>query len=210
MVDALEGAGLRARKRAKSLSETARQATLHAITKTTVIAAQRALRIVGDTAAQPQQIARRMRDLRTDSALQKAMDHDVRLADAQAHMLMQDALWLGFVDGAHARADAISGDGLNITVEPDASDRRALIGYPIVGHSSDEAAGHLSMRLRYDAESALTCPLTMGIDPGKVIADLGQAGADHAARVAGAVSTAYYAGIQAATKAIAAALMGVA
>lgn len=188
--------------------EVARDSSRHVLSDTTVAVAQALVRTLGGDQS-PREVAQRLIRLRHDTQVANTMARDVGRAQEQASILIGDALWMGYRRGATGRAKAMSGDVLSIDVNLTPEDRRVLVAdYPILGHTAAEAASHLAGKLRYDLDAALTLPITGSSDPATLPADLQALGDEHANRVAGAVDAAYFAGIQAAMKAIGAALTG--
>ncbi len=151
-----------------------------------------------------------LRALRTDSRLLMALGGDLARAEATAVALLLESLRRGYETDARGRAKATEDEatGLTIVVDISDQDRRDLVGYPILGHSSIETAKHLVARLRYDLDGALAAPLTGVIDPSAIPASLGEVGRRHGERLATACREAYFAGTQAATEALTEALTG--
>ncbi len=200
-MDALDGAGAREQAQSAKLAATAQQVAAGCLSAATVAASAALIAIVAKRDGDP---AAELRQIRSNSGIATALEHDVRSARGQAFLLLSDALWLGFQTGA-GRAD-----GLPLTVALDDSDRAALFDYPILGHTCSEVADDLATKLRWEVDTALGQPLTTVTDPQTIPAALATVAAAHAQRLAGAVDEAYHAGVQAAVRGIGAALTGTA
>lgn len=205
MGDALGGAPQEEAAEADRLAETATAVSSAAISTSTMVAARLVIRAVqgdagGGALGEPSADLRRVR---TATDLMQALNRDLALAQAQARLLLSDALWMGYRTGLDGRSQ-----GLPVTSEATDEDREALVSYPILGHTSAEVAANLAARLRYEADGALAQPLTGTIDPAAIPAALAAVGAAHGQRTGDAVREAYHAGVQAAVRAIGAALVG--
>ncbi len=212
MVDVIDGQGAIEQAQSDRLRATAVQVGSAALSSVTLATAQAVIRsvqanegggIIGEPAAD-------LRRLRTDPALMQAFDRDLRTAGGQALLLISDALWIGYRTGLEGRSAAMETPQLVFRVRLNEADRRELEGYPILGHTALEAAAHLVDRLRYEANAALAQPLTGTIDPTAIPVAMSQVSLAHGARLGGAVAEAHAAGVQAAVRAIGAALTGAA
>jgi hypothetical protein len=195
-------------EQADHLMSTARAACAKVLAGSTVAIATALVRTLGGDQT-PQQVALRLQRLRHDVAVANTIAMDLGRAQGQAQVLIADALWMGYRTAAVARADAMSRDGLIITADPTDADRAALVtDYPILGHTASEIAAQLTTKLRFDLDAAITMPLTGSSDPAALPVALKALSEEHAGRVAGAVDAAYFAGVQAAVKAIGQAITG--
>lgn len=210
MVDALDGRGAAQEEERAKLTETARQVSASVLSATTVAAAQAALRAVAknDGRGAIGEPAADLRRLRRDPALAVALRRDLDVAQGQARMLIGDALWMGYRRGAADRAAQLTGPGLQVVVDLTAEDRADLVDYPVLGLTTGETAIGIRADLEQSVNRALAMPLTGSIDPEALPAALAETRNDHAQRVATAVGEAYQAGLQAALRAVTAALVG--
>jgi hypothetical protein len=199
-------AELKAREAAEAerLSATAEAAAKGAISRTTIAASQGAIHAAaGDID---------LRRLRTDLFLMTALESDLRVAKAQAFLLILDALLVGYRTEAEGQGDGFEGARVTVTITGDARD--ALASTPIVGGSSppkaytaSEIAGALARRLEGDINGTLAAPLAGKADPAAIPAALAAVAAEHAGRVGDAVGEAYFAGVAAGFKALSQALV---
>jgi hypothetical protein len=178
-----------------------------AISTTTMVVARLAVRSVQDNAGKGAlgEPAADLRRLRSSADLMQALSRDLALAQAQAGLLLQDALWMGYRAGLDGRSA-----GLPVVAEATEEDRAELVSYPVLGHTTAEVAASLVDRLRYEVDGALAQPLTGTIDPAAIPPALAVVGAAHGQRVGDAVRESFHAGVQAAVRAIGAALVGAA
>lgn len=188
------------------LSDTAEAMASRAISKTTIAASTAIIRLVIPNKGRGQiaEPAADLRDIRQDHQLQTAIANDLRIARAQAELLIGDALTLGYrsqVEGTY-----LPGGKLTLTITD--QDRADLAGYPILGETAAEHAAAIADQLRRDINRALGMPLTGQADATKIPAALGAVVDAHAKRVSGGVTEAYYAGTQAGVIAAGAALVG--
>ncbi len=204
VADVLAGAGQREATESDRLADVAVQVSANALAATMVAAAGAIIKILAKRESTPAAVSAEMRQLRTDSGLAQALEHDTRSTRATTYMLIADALWLGFQTAADGRSE-----GLPVAVALDESDRDALRDYPILGHTAGEVADDLMTKLRWESDAALAAPLVSGDDPQTITVALATVGQQHAGRVGFAVQQAYYAGVQAAVRAIGSALTGV-
>lgn len=210
MVDALKGQGQREQDEAKGLQSTAEQVGSHALSATTLAAAQAAIRAVqANTSGQATgEAIADLRKIRTDAKLMAALADDLRIADLATFILLTDAVWLGYKAAVAGRAALMGGKLLEIIFEPTDADRELLRSMPILGHTPREVATSLMQRLSYELEGALAMPLTGTIDAELVPAQVASVGQAHGQRLSGAVGEAYFAGVQAAVRDLGAALVG--
>ncbi len=159
--------------------------------------------IIGEPAAD-------LRVLRIDTRLMQALGVDRMRAEAAAMTEILGALKAGYRTEAVGRAAAIEAQtkGLAIVVTITPEDLAALVDYPIQGHSPREVARHLVVLLVHGVDGALAAPLTGAIDPLVIPAALGDVARLHGDRLAAAAKEAYFAGTQAAERAVRAALVG--
>lgn len=210
MADVTGGAAQREEAERQRLSDTAADVSRAALSDTLLVAAQAAIRAVqrdsgkgaiGEPAAD-------LRRLRTDPTLMLALRRDMATARQSAALLCADALWTGYRTGLDGRARAMSTSRLQIVASADEADREELVDYPVLGFTTAEIAESLTGALREGVDRALAAPLTGTIDPAAIPAALSAVAEAHAQRVAGAVGECYQAGIQAAVRALGAALVG--
>lgn len=211
MGDALSGAGETEAQASARLAETARQVASTTLVPTAVAASRAIIRATqgdGNGATDPAAAARELRRLRTDPGLMQAIDRDLDLAERQAALLIGDALWVGYTTAAKTRSAAMSTDRLQVSYQPSETDRSDLIGYPILGLTALEWAESLRRKLGEVVDQTLALPLVGAIDASAIPASLAAAGADHAQRVSSMVAESFQAGVQAATRALGAAITG--
>lgn len=192
-------------ERARRLGAAALQASTMAVAVTAIaaVAAEGGRGVIGEPAAD-------LRALRTDTRLMQAIGTDRIRAEAAAITDLLGALQAGYRTEALGRAAATEAQatGLQIRVDITPNELAALIDYPIQGHSTREHARHLVVLLMHAFDGALAAPLTGSIDPTALPAALGEVARLHGERLANAVREAYFAGTQAAEKAMRAALVG--
>ncbi len=210
MADALKGQGQVEKDEADALKTTAATIGAAALTRTTLVAAQEAIRAVqadggAGTVGEPVADLRR---LRANPRLSAAIQADLRVAQSTALVLIQDALFVGYRTAAIGRTKAATTDRLTFDVSNLEADRGELRGWPILGHTPAEVAANLTTSLDYALAGALALPLTGSIDPATIPAAIGAVSSQHGDRLGAAVSEAYFAGVQSATRAIGAALVG--
>ncbi len=162
------------------------------------------------TAARSDDPAAAMRRLRTDEALLQAIDQLARRARRQVGSALVASILAGFEQDADLRGQALSAQApaLAVTVTLSDDERSDLAAWPIQGHSAAEVADHLVLQLRYAIDGAVAVPLSGTADPTGIPAALSAVAAAHGGRVESAVREAYFAGVQAATRALGAALVG--
>lgn len=210
MADILKGQGAVEQAEADKLTATATAIGAGALSRTTLAAASEAIRAVQADLGRgvTSEIVADLRALRTNPALQAALAADLRVALASARLLIEDALWLGFRTAAISRSKLTETGRLKLTVDLTEADRAELRDYPILGHTPAEVAASLIDRLSFEVGGALALPLTGRIDPATIPAAIGGVSVAHGERLGAAVSEGYFAGIQAASKALGAALVG--
>lgn len=208
MADGLDGHGAKEAQEGDRLRQQAVDGSAGVLAASTVAVAAALLRgqQVGDTL---EQVEANYRQLRQAASVANSVARDIAKEWERLYQVVSAALWAGFVQGANARASLIQGDGVQVHVHLSDVDRQALVqSYPILGHSVPEAVGHLCSRLRYEVDGCLAMPLSGTFAPQDLPVQMQAVVQAHAVRVGGAVDAAYFAGIQAATKAVAAALTG--
>lgn len=134
-----------------------------------------------------------LRDIRMDQRFAGPLMNDLRIADAQCRLLISGALALGY----RSQIEGYPLVGAKLIYVEDDQTRQALAGYPILGETSAEHASAIVEALRRDVMRAVGLPLTGQADFSKVAEALGRASDMHTDRVGGAVSEAYFAGVQA-------------
>lgn len=199
---------------AEGLAEKAQALGTLALQPATLIAARLAVQAVqrDDRRGSVGEPAADLSHLRTDHRLMPQLEGDLQRAQASAFGLIIEAIRKGYEIDARGRAAITEEEatGLRLTVEITPQDLRDLASYPILGHAPREIARHLADTLRYEVDGALAMPLTGTIDPAAIAPALGDVARKHGDRLANAVREAFFAGTQAATKAITAALTGAA
>lgn len=190
-------------ERATALAATAFDAGLGVLSRVLTTAAGLAI-----TAAASDDPVQAVRRLRVDSGLVSAIESAAHAAQRQGFTLTADAIVAGFTDDAAWRGAAVEAQahGIRFATTISAADRDFLRAYPIVGHTPAEIAERLAATLRYEIEGALASGLTGSIDKRGLPAELADVARSHATRVGSAVREAYFAGVQASTRAIGAAL----
>ena len=199
----------RERAEANAAARAAQAVAIKAINGSTILAASAVLAILGhEPEIPPARRAKALHDLRHDYRLTTRLGIDVAGAARAAQQALQRALEDGYRFDLRERAAVIEAEsvGLSIRIAITPADLQGLVGYPIQGHTVDEIAEHLASRLRYELDGALGAAL--GADPKSIVAVLGQAALAHANRLLDAVRAAWWAGVQAATKTLGAALVG--
>ena len=210
MVDVLDGSGRREAEESARLSATAAQVSAGCLSATAVAAAAAIIAILAKPANDPAGISAELRRLRSTTGLASSLDHDVRSTRNQVFVLLSDAMWLGFSHAAEWRAEAMESPRMSISVDLTDADRAALADYPILGHTTSEIADDLAAKMRWDADAAIAQPLTSAADPQAIPVAMAVIAQQHATRVSGSVGEAYHAGVQAAVRAIGAAMTGAA
>ncbi|MBA3588847.1 hypothetical protein [Methylibium sp.] len=205
---------LRAREAtlADTLAERARSLGMAALQPSTLVVARLAVELVqrDDGRGTVSEPAEDLRRLRTDTRLIRALEGDLQRAVSTALGLIIESLRQGYEVDLRGRAEATESEatGLSLLVIITPQDLHDLAAYPVLGHAPREIARHLSDQLRYDVEGALAAPLTGRIDAASTPEAVGDVARKHGDRLAAAVREAFYAGAQAATKALTAAFVG--
>lgn len=151
-----------------------------------------------------------LRQLRTSTPMLTALRADLARAELVCEGDLLGALQAGFVTDSHGRAAATMAQATGLVLRVELTDEEIsdLASFPIMGHTAAETARHLVALLNNAVQGALAQPLTGALDVRLLPAALGDAARVHGDRLANAVREAYFAGAQAAEKALRAALVG--
>lgn len=151
-----------------------------------------------------------MREIRTSTPLLEALGKDLVRAAQVCEADLLAALQAGYVTDSHGRAAATmeQAKGLVLRVDLTEQEIEDLASFPIMGHTAAETARHLVVLLNNAVQGALAQPLTGALDVSLLPAALGEVARTHGDRLGNAVREAYFAGAQAAEKALRAALIG--
>lgn len=182
-------------RKSESLRDKAIELSSNDISKTTATAATAILRqtLKNDGRGGLGEPSQDLLAVRNDPKLTQALVNDLRIAKAQAEMLILGAL-------ATAYRDQVEGTpikGITLTVEFDAETKKILANYPILGENAAEHAAALADKLRREIYKLITVPGFTDVGAEEIIARLTKVGEDHAQRLGSIVEEAYYAGAQA-------------
>jgi hypothetical protein len=196
---------------AQKLASAAAMLGASAIHSLTITAASMVLKTLARSADDtPAKLAAQLRALRSDFDLVTTASLDVARAGRQALDLIISAIQEGYRTDLPGRARVVEAEstGLRITITITRSDIDGLKGYPIIGHTAAEISAHLATRLRYEVDGALGNALGGPADPATITGILGNVALAHGTRLGDAVRAGFYAGTQAAQKALGMALTG--
>ncbi len=206
----MQALGRRERERADQLAQGAAMSARGMISATLVEAGRLAVEAVRADQGRGEiaEAAYDLRELRTDPTLLRARARDLMAAERHAALAILDAIAAGFSMDARERAALTETDQLAIAVTITAADLAHLKDYPIQGRTPLELAKRLRQMLGDAIDETLARPLTGAIAPAAIPPALGEAGRLHGERVGNAVAEAFFAGVQAATRALGRALVG--
>jgi hypothetical protein len=182
-------------EKSRGLRDKAAKLAASDISKTTATAATAILRqtLKNDGKGGLGEPAQDLLAVRNDPKLTQALVGDLRIAKAQAEMLIVGAL-------ATAYRDQVEGTpikGITLTVEFDTETKKILANYPILGESAGEHSDALIDKLRREIYRLITVPGFTDVGAEEIIARLAKVADDHAQRLGAIVEEAYYAGAQA-------------
>lgn len=197
----------REREAADQLAQRAKVVGFSAVTPLLIAVAKVAVSQVTHSDEEP---AADLLALRSDPRLLAATEFACQELRTQAWTEMRTALLTGYSDDIRWRSALVQeeSNGLEISVRHTTEEMMALRDYPILGHTAAESADHLEIVFRYALDGVFAQPITGAIDLRALPVALGSAGRMHAERLMNATREAYFAGVQAATKALTAALTG--
>lgn len=141
-------------------------------------------------------------EIRGNARLLDAVNRDVEQSGAAVQALMLQGMTEGF--DSEMRWQVTQIPILRWELTP--ADRQVLHGYPIQGHTVAEISRYMHEQLRYEVSGITTQPLSGLADVSNITAAFGELVPRFANRVAGAVSEAFYAGVQLGTRTVAEAM----
>lgn len=179
---------------ANALAANANKVGRRALSSSTLLIAQHVLdQAMRDSGKPPlNETAADMLAVRSDPKLRQALEEDLELSrDAVLDLVLQ-----AMEDGLDTEMTWQASQFKGMTWTMTTSDTVTLNGYPIQGHMPYELVAYMHSQLGYEVAGLISAPLDGSTSAGSLSAQLEALLTKFGERVGGAVSEAYFAGVQ--------------